>query len=130
MEFIKEQKNDNFIENKLKEKGNNWKLDIDSVNAINTFAGAKISTEFEKEGIVDMCRATEALVEKGMEKGECVKLIKMVCRKMEKGKSLEEIADDLEEKVEDIRGIYLIAEEIKPEYDAGKIYDKLKETCD
>lgn len=126
LEFIKEQKNDKFIENKLKEKDNNWKLDIDSVNAINTFAGAKISTEFEKEGIVDMCRATEVFVEKG----EALKLIQQVLRKMEKGKSVEEIADDLEEKVEEIREIYLIAEELKPKYDAEKIYGRLKKACE
>ncbi len=73
-----------------------------------------------------MCRATEVFVEKGEE----LKLIQQVLRKMEKGKSVEEIADDLEEKVEDIREIYLIAEEIKPEYDAEKIYGRLKKTCE
>ena len=42
---------------------------------------------------------------------------------------MEEIADDLEEKVEEIREIDLIAEEIKPEYDAEKIYGRLKKAC-
>ena len=74
---------------------------------------------------MDMCRATEVFVEKG----EALKLIQQVLRKMEKGKSVEEIADDLEEKVEEIREIYLIAEEIKPEYDAEKIYGRLKKAC-
>ena len=73
-----------------------------------------------------MCRATEVFVEKW----EALKLIHQVLRKMEKGKSVEEIADDLEEKVEEIREIYLIAEEIKPEYDAEKIYGRLKKACE
>ena len=122
LEFIKEQKNETFIQNKLKAKGNVWELDVDSVNVINTFAGANISTEFEKEGAVDMCRATEVFVEKG----EIILLIKQVCRKVEKGKSVEEIAEDLEGNLENIKKIYDVAKEFVPDYDAEKIYDRLK----
>ncbi len=133
-EFIKEQRNESFLVDKLKEKGNSWELDVDSVNVINAFAGANISTEFEKEGVVDMCRATEALVEKGivkgLEKGEVIKLIKMVCRKIEKGKSVEGIAEDLEENQTEIQRIYNVAKELEPDLDPEMIYDKLKDNSE
>ena len=72
---------------------------------------------------MEMCRAAAAIVEKGMAK----KLISQVCRKMSKGKSVEEIADDLDENIDSIRDIYNIALEFKPEYDTEKIYDKLND---
>ena len=52
-----------------KEKETDWKMDIDSVNAINTFTGAKIPIDDAKEGMVDMCKATQALIDEGLEKG-------------------------------------------------------------
>jgi len=72
---------------------------------------------------MEMCRAAAAIVEKGMTK----KLISQVCRKMSKGKSVEEIADDLDENIDSIRDIYNIALEFKPEYDTEKIYAKLND---
>ena len=60
------------------------------------------------------------------ERGEFEKrLIMKICRKLIKGKSLEEIADDLEEDVGDIEHIYNAALKYAPDYDADKIYDEI-----
>ena len=40
-----------------------------------------------------------------------------------KGKSLEDIADDLEENVDDIRPMYETAVAFSPDYDVEKVYE-------
>ena len=62
----------------------------------------------------------------GKAEGETLKLIKQICKKVEKGKRLEEIADDLEEEIETVLPIYELAMESAPEYDCEKIYGKLR----
>ncbi len=50
----------------VSEKGSDWKLDLKTVNAINTFTGAKIPVSNAEEGnVVKMCEATKALVDEG-----------------------------------------------------------------
>ena len=44
---------------------------------------------------------------------------------MQKGNSVEETADMLEEELENIRKIYEIAATMAPDYDVEKIYKKL-----
>ena len=105
LEFIKEQDDEQFLEKAIEKKGKNWVLDIDSINVINTFTGFDISVEEEQEGNMEMCRAAAAIVEKG----ESIKLISMVCKKMAKGKSIEEIAEDLDESIDTIHEIYNVA---------------------
>ena len=53
-------------------------------------------------------------------------LITLIIRKMGKGKTIEDIAKDLDGDIEDIRRIYLAAEEFTPDYDVEKLYDRLK----
>lgn len=62
---------------------------------------------------------------KGKIEGETMKLIKQVCKKIEKGQGLEKIAEDLEEEVGTIRPIYELALMSAPEYDSEKIYKAL-----
>jgi predicted transposase/invertase (TIGR01784 family) len=82
---------------------------------------------FEREAmLVDMGR-DEGLSE-GILKGEEYKLIRQVCRKLIKGKSIPEIAEDLEEDEDVIRDICLDAKEFAPEYDADKIMEKRKQS--
>ncbi|GAA0797979.1 Rpn family recombination-promoting nuclease/putative transposase [Faecalicatena orotica] len=63
--------------------------------------------------------------EEGVMKGQEMKLIDMVCKKMKKGKSLQEIREELEEDMDTIRPIYEIAGEMAPDYDTSEIFDKL-----
>lgn len=67
----------------------------------------------------------EGLAE-GLAKGETVKLIDLVCRKMVKGKNIEEIASELEEDVKEVARIYCVAAGFAPDYDRDKILMELK----
>ena len=70
--------------------------------------------------------ATEEGKEIGKEIGERQKIISLVVKKLQKDKSVAEIADDLEEKEEVIASIYEAALSMKPDYDVEKIYELLE----
>jgi hypothetical protein len=53
-------------------------------------------------------------------------LIELVCKKLRRQKTVETIADELEEDEERIRRICEVAENYAPEYDSQQIYDELK----
>ena len=94
-----------------------------------------------KEGTSKMCEIADALekigydkgvnvgydkgMNAGMETGEYKKLISLVCRKLEKGYSVAEIADMLEEETAVIRKIYDVAVCYAPDYKAEKILEEL-----
>lgn len=60
-------------------------------------------------------------------KGETKTIISQVCRKIAKNKSVDIIADELEEDISVIQPIYDIAIECAPDYNCEKIYQLLKE---
>ena len=62
----------------------------------------------------------------GRTEGEVIKLIKLICKKLSKGKSLETIADELEEEISVIEPICQTAERFAPDYDAERIYEALQ----
>ena len=74
-----------------------------------------ILTEFDQEAFADTMR----------EEGEEINIIKLVCKKMLKGKQIPEIADELETEPEEITRIYEIAKEQLPDYDVDDIFRKL-----
>ena len=57
----------------------------------------------------------------GMKQGIESKLIDNVCKKLRKGKSIEQIADELEEDLNRIKAICDVASKYAPEYDAEKV---------
>ena len=65
-------------------------------------------------------------LEVGRANGEKIKLIKLVCKKLVKNKSIEEIADDLEEDVSTIEKICNVASKFAPEYDVDSIMEALE----
>ena len=79
------------------------KVDRETVEAINLFAGTDIDID-EKEEVIDMCKAWEEQKnegrelgrEEGRELGERQKIISLIVKKLQKDKSVAEIADDLE----------------------------------
>ena len=101
------------------------KVDRETVEAINLFAGTDIDMD-EKEEVIDMCKAWEDQKNEGRELGERQKIISLVVKKLQKDKSVAEIADDLEEKEEVIAPIYEAALSMKPDYDVEKIYELLE----
>lgn len=73
---------------------------------------------------------TEGLIEgeaKGIAKGEVLKLISLVCKKLAKGKNAQAIAEALEENFPEVERICQAAEAYAPEYDCEKIYEELRE---
>ena len=100
-------------------------VDRETVEAINLFAGTDIDMD-EKEEVIDMCKAWEDQKNEGRELGERQKIISLVVKKLQKDKSVAEIADDLEEKEEVIAPIYEAALLMKPDYDVEKIYELIE----
>lgn len=73
-----------------------------------------------------MCNLSDAIeergIQQGIQQGEEQKLNELICRKVRKGKSLEAIAEELEEEVSAISPIYDAVLESTPDYDGGKVY--------
>lgn len=82
-----------------------------------------------KEGTTRMCEIADALekigYDKGMDAGAYKKLISLVCRKLEKGYSVTEIAEILEEDTDVIRKICDTAVSYVSNYDVEKIFEYL-----
>ena len=64
---------------------------------------------------------------RGKNRGRTSKLILQVIRKFQKGKSVEETAEDLEEDISVIEPIYDAVKKSAPEYNVEEIYRKLNE---
>ena len=77
-----------------------------------------------------MCNLSDLIVEQGIEQGieqgNALHLIGQVCKKMKKGKTVAEIAEDLEEPVGKIEKIYKVALTYNAnENEKDKIYAEL-----
>lgn len=77
---------------------------------------------FEYDEEKELALFREAEREEGREEA----LIALVCRKLRKGKSVETIAEELEEDIEKILPICKIAAESAPEYDSSQVYKAVK----
>jgi len=85
----------------------------------------QMSEEKKEEGIY-MCTILDEYWEKGTADGEWKKLLELVCKKLQKGKPQEVIAEELEESPESIRKICQVASAFAPEYERDKVYDAWK----
>lgn len=65
------------------------------------------------------------ILEIGIEKGAQRKLIEQICKKLVKGKSVETIADELEEDYSAVKSVCDIAASFAPNYDADEIFKAL-----
>ena len=75
----------------------------------------------------EIAYARDEGIAQGQAKGEKLNMIRLVCKKLRKGKTPEEISEDLEEDMEVILRICNAANEYAPDYDAEAIYTKLFE---
>ena len=73
----------------------------------------------------DMCKGMQEWLEEKLEEGLELKLVKQVCRKLRKGKTIEQIAEDLDEDIAEIRSICEAAETFAPEYDEEQVFHKV-----
>lgn len=53
-------------------------------------------------------------------------MIEQVCKKLQKGKNAEQIAEELEADEKEVRKISEVAKELAPEYDPEKILERLE----
>jgi hypothetical protein len=117
-------------------------IDIETCQASEVLLGAndelvKVLEKNKTGGEVNMCKALEDIYNDGVrdgeikgemrgeKRGEKLSIISKICKKIAKNKSLEVIADELEEEVENIRPIYELAVISQPDYDCEEIYQKL-----
>ena len=109
----------------------NERSNIDSVLQVSVNAHKQVYSLLRRQN--EMCEALRELMkdeiekelENKLEQGEKLQLIRQVIKKLQKGNSVEETADMLEEEPENIRKIYEIAATMAPDYDVEKIYQKL-----
>ena len=64
-------------------------------------------------------------LEQGLAEGRDKHLINIICKKLAKAKSLDQIADEVEESIELVEKICLAAQKEAPAYDCNKIYMRL-----
>ena len=69
----------------------------------------------------------ERMREEGREEGRMEALVSLTCKKLAKGKTLQEISEDLEEDVSAIRRICDVAAGFAPEYPMDDIMAGLEE---
>lgn len=77
-----------------------------------------------------MCQALQEMMEESRVEGEMRKLISQICRKIQKGKTPEIIAEDLDEDLSVIVKIFKAAKEFAPDYDCGQIYKHMAQAGD
>lgn len=89
-----------------------YNVDKETVAFIAAVTNSKKLMEFERieTGGIDMCKALDDIWLDGKEEGELSKLISLIMKKYHKGKSVEMIADEVEEPIERIRPIYELIE--------------------
>lgn len=79
--------------------------------------------KIDPETTISCVRLTEKL-NRSKEEGETKKLVSQVCKKMKKNKTVEEIAEELEDEVSAIGRIYNVARGFAPEYDPEIVFER------
>ncbi len=77
---------------------------------------------FEAYDVQETRRVSRA---EGKAEGEKYHLVKQICRKMKKDMAAEEIAEQLEEDVNEVKRIYDIAFRFAPGFDVDKITEEV-----
>ena len=77
---------------------------------INIDYGIETTVELEG-GLREMCNLSDLIEEQGIEQGDRLRLLTQIQKKLVKGKSLEQIADELEETVDTILPLYTQVQE-------------------
>jgi len=82
--------------------------------------------DYNEKEVMEMLR--EEAIEDGRAAGESIKSIRLIVRKVQKNKTLSEIAEALEEEEYDIEPMYNLVLANAPVYDVEKIYKQYKES--
>ncbi len=126
----------------LQENPRYSEMDYAAVQVINECTHTRMKLGNRKEEKVNMCKAIDDMKreaydqgekigekrgekkgeKKGEKRGENKQLLKQICLKLTKGKSLEQIADELEENAANIQSMYTYALRFAPEYHFEQVY--------
>lgn len=103
-------------------------MDSETAEVMGVMVGMKKSLVKPKEEgeSVNMCEALRGMLEDSRSEGETIKLISQVRKKYLKGKSLEVIADEVEESPEVIEPILALVTQY-PEDTNEKIYQRMNQ---
>lgn len=85
----------------------------------------EVAEEREKKAEREEKKRRKRGEKRGISRGEILKIIKITVKKVQKGYTMEVVAEDLEESVDTLRPIYEAVEKAAPDYDAEKIYESL-----
>lgn len=77
----------------------------------------------------EMALAREEAKAEGKAEGENSILVGLICRKLRKNKSIEQIAEELENDVSVVRDICRAAQPFAPDFDENKVYEAWKVGC-
>ncbi|MBO5293403.1 MAG: Rpn family recombination-promoting nuclease/putative transposase [Lachnospiraceae bacterium] len=91
--------------------------------------GVSYMKSWEREEMIRQEGIQEGIregIQAGKTEGEIHKLIEQICKKLRKGKNVEEIAEALEEDEEEIKSMCHIAAEYAPEFDCDEVYEAYK----
>ena len=102
------------------------RMDSETRELLEVVAKVKIKEEYEvvenKEKKYDMCKAFVDMKLEGIMEGRAEYLIKAVCKKLQKDKSAEVIADELEEELSEIEKV-IAAQRQANSYNIEQIYE-------
>lgn len=121
----KKEDGDNQLINLFKVLFSDTKTAAEKLRILSEQYGICMNQQEEKE-LGQMCNLSDLIEEKGIEKGEKRKLVKMVCKKLQKGKTPEIIAEELEEAPGVVEQICGAAQNAFPDYDCDKILGMLQ----
>lgn len=103
----------------------------DALKKLSADDRAKLEYEAREKAIRDynsqMSSALRRGRKRGIEEGQLLNRIELIQKKCRKGKSLEQIADEMEEEVADIEKLYLLVKE-NPEMPAEQFLQNFEET--
>ena len=100
------------------------KLSADDIEKLQYEAREKAIRDYNSQMSSSLKRGIRQGIEQGIERGQTLEKVKLVLKKYQKGKSIEEIADELEEDISSIDRIYQMVRET-PEETPEELLKKL-----
>lgn len=137
MVFMKYQKDKQKMKELLEHTEKLKYLDARAAMVINSVTKLNIKLNKEESGEVNMCQAIDEMMEdsrllgvsqgisQGIDRGIEYNMINLIIKKLQKGKPVEIIADELEYEIQDITPIVSIVCQYAPEYDMDAIMKAL-----
>ncbi|MFI3213284.1 MAG: Rpn family recombination-promoting nuclease/putative transposase [Eubacteriales bacterium] len=137
MSFMKYQRDKKKMKELLQNTEKLKHLDANTAMVINSVTKLKIKINKEESEEVNMCQAIDEMMEdsrllgvdqgisQGIEQGIEYTMINLIIKKMQKGKSVEIIAEELEYEIQYITPIVSVVCQYAPEYDVDAIMKAL-----